>query len=318
LHAGPVIFRTAALTLACLAACEPSYPRDAHYPLNALRWLGTHNSYHLAMPDAPRSLAYTHAPILEQLEAQRVRQFELDVYFDGGRFLVMHIPFFDDRSTCKTLDACLTIFADWSKTRPTHAPVIIMIELKDVGARTAHEPFFTVLDETVQKTLGESRLITPPSVQRDSPTLADALQTYGWPTLTETRGKFLVFLLADQPFTDSYAKNGLTDRPLFVRSGPGLPYSAIASVDTPTHPAVAASVAANMIVRTRPDAHEPTLAQRSARAEQALASDAHILSTDHPVDYGDGYRLPWPRGVVVACHPSLAPAGCDPREIEAP
>jgi hypothetical protein len=69
--------------------------------LNQIQTIGTHNSYHIAMPPASRaalakvapdvadSLDYTHRPLGEQFSDQRIRQIELDLHNDpqGGRFV---------------------------------------------------------------------------------------------------------------------------------------------------------------------------------------------------------------------------------------
>lgn len=68
--------------------------------VSSLRFLGSHNSYHIApdavaanlirlvAPDGARQLDYTHPPLTEQLEQWGLRQFEWDLYLDseGGRF----------------------------------------------------------------------------------------------------------------------------------------------------------------------------------------------------------------------------------------
>jgi hypothetical protein len=307
-----VIVRLIPLTLViALASCEPSYANDAQYRLNALVWKGTHNSYHLASLGAPPSLDYSHDPLDVQLDREGVRQLELDVYFDGDRFLVMHIPLFDQRSTCATLDDCLTVVGAWSSAHPAHAPIVILIELKDDTSRVPMAPFIALLDDTVRSRLSAGALITPALVRRDAASLPDALATFGWPTLAETRGKFLVVVLPDQSFIDAYTA---AEHPLFLAAGPGQPYSAVASYDDPNDPGVSAALAANMIVRTRSD--DPEIVEDyAARARAAFASGAQIISTDYPVTK-KGYRLAWPAGAIVDCHQTLAPLGCDPHELE--
>ena len=100
-------------------------------------------------PKAMRALDYVHAPLGDQLSGG-VRQVEIDVYADskGGRyshptivdkvaaaglpadpdfdpnhemdkpgFKVMHVLNFDQRSSCHTFIACLTIIRGWSQHR---------------------------------------------------------------------------------------------------------------------------------------------------------------------------------------------------------
>lgn len=68
--------------------------------MNELQMIGTHNSYHVAMPHAAlsllekrsqplaQSLDYSHLPLREQLQSLGMRQLELDVFADpdGGRY----------------------------------------------------------------------------------------------------------------------------------------------------------------------------------------------------------------------------------------
>ncbi len=137
--------------------------------LNELQVIGSHNSYHLApegalkdgleaiVPAFAVSLAYTHRPLVEQLDQFGIRQFEIDVYADpeGGHyanragppvvglpaasgipeldqpgFKVMHIEDVDFGTTCVTLVACLSEIEGWSIAHPTHVPIHIMIETK--------------------------------------------------------------------------------------------------------------------------------------------------------------------------------------------
>ncbi|MCC6811160.1 MAG: hypothetical protein IT381_27265 [Deltaproteobacteria bacterium] len=308
-----MLSRVAAVAVV-FAACQPTYARDREIRLNALVWKGSHNSYHVESENAPTELAYTHAPLATQLEDQGVRQFELDIYYEGDHFDVRHIRIFDERTTCKTLAVCLAAIGAWSKGHRMHAPIVIMIELKDFGDRVPLADYFALLDATVTDSLGADRLITQALVRGDAATLADALAARGWPTLEETRGKVLVFLLADPAFAAFYTSDPA--RPLFIAAAPGAPYAAIASVDSPRDEAkIAAALAANMIVRTRADdPAEPE--DREARGAAALASSAQIISTDYPAPR-DGYVLAWPKAAIVDCHKTLAPRDCRPRDIEA-
>jgi glycerophosphoryl diester phosphodiesterase len=74
--------------------------------LNQVQCIGTHNSYHIAMPPAmllligkvnqqlAESLDYSHLPLTEQLEVLGMRQLELDVFADpeGGKYANPQAP----------------------------------------------------------------------------------------------------------------------------------------------------------------------------------------------------------------------------------
>ena len=105
--------------------------------LNQLQALGTHNSYHTypAPPlDGVASLDYYEDPLDVQLQDQGVRQFELDVNVtnDGtGLFDVLHVQGLDEGTTCRAFLDCLTTIRNWSVAHPQHAPIAILLELKN-------------------------------------------------------------------------------------------------------------------------------------------------------------------------------------------
>ncbi|MEZ5177901.1 MAG: phosphatidylinositol-specific phospholipase C1-like protein [Acidimicrobiales bacterium] len=175
--------------LAALAACGGSGSDDAapsttaapattttlapddDLRLNQIQVIGTHNSFHVAAPDAEHELLaaldeqqaaqrrYTHRPLAEQLGEERIRQIELDVFADskGGLYAdpalrrqaglgpylddvpemaepgtkVLHEQDVDYHSVCPTLVACLTEVRDWSDANPGHVPIAINIQFKD-------------------------------------------------------------------------------------------------------------------------------------------------------------------------------------------
>lgn len=144
--------------------------------LNHVQVIGTHNSYHVAPLEAllevmrqvpvlggglAAGMAYSHRPLVEQLEVLQVRQVELDVYADpgGGLFAdplgnlpqyggtgafpvpgmdapglkVLHLPDVDFRSTCPTFVSCLGEIRAWSRDHPGHLPILVLVEAKDAA-----------------------------------------------------------------------------------------------------------------------------------------------------------------------------------------
>ena len=139
--------------------------------INQLQLIGTHNSYHIALPEKnlnriglinrglKDSLEYTHRPLNEQLEELGVRHFELDIFADpkGGHysrkkapgllglnapvmfskemekpgFKVLHDSAVDYLTTTPTLVSALNEIKKWSINNPTHVPVFILLEMKD-------------------------------------------------------------------------------------------------------------------------------------------------------------------------------------------
>ncbi|MCH2025799.1 MAG: phosphatidylinositol-specific phospholipase C1-like protein [Verrucomicrobiales bacterium] len=139
--------------------------------INQIQLIGTHNSYHIALPEKnlkrigiinrglKDSLEYTHRPLTEQLQLLGVRHFELDVFADpkGGHyskrkapnllglnapvmfskemekpgFKVLHDSAVDYLSTTPTLVSALKEIKAWSTKNPSHVPVFILLEMKD-------------------------------------------------------------------------------------------------------------------------------------------------------------------------------------------
>lgn len=153
---------------------------DKTLRLNQIQVIGTHNSYHREVslperaifPEIMRAVDpeaenyyYSHASVTDQLEEQRVRSFEFDVYADsrGGLFAdplirrranfsdddekkhydlpaetmrrpgtkVLHVADADVGTICHTLEQCLREVRAWSRSRRgRHVPIPILLEFK--------------------------------------------------------------------------------------------------------------------------------------------------------------------------------------------
>lgn len=94
------------LAILLAAACGGSKPSmDETVRMNQIQVLGSHNSYHVGLPDdvfqlvhafsasSADALDYHHPPLRQQLGKEGARQLELDVYADprGGLFANRHI-----------------------------------------------------------------------------------------------------------------------------------------------------------------------------------------------------------------------------------
>lgn len=143
--------------------------------INEIQVIGSHNSYRLrtygpilqaAMTIAPllpgslnpEGWDYTHLPLEEQFGDFKIRQIELDIYYDpdGGRFAnragnvlasepvesgipeleepgfkVLHVPDLDYMTNYYTLKHALETVKNWSEAHPKHLPIFILIEAKD-------------------------------------------------------------------------------------------------------------------------------------------------------------------------------------------
>lgn len=287
---------------------------------------GTHNSYHLepALPFDP-SHEYSHAPLAEQLDAQGVRAFELDVHREvDGTLEVYHIIGIDAVTTCDTLEACLLQIKSWSDAQPDHLPVVVWLELKDdTGGQPLDTPeALQLLDDVVTGVFPPAQLLTPDDVQGEHPTLRARLQAEGWPTLGELRGQVLVTILdTDEPaevYTSGYTT--LAGRPLFVRADSDqleLPWAAIAKLGRGETDAIATAHAGNLIIATNvcgaADSDEECFAAR----QQAMDAGIHMLKDDFPAPVPErAYWLDFPDGTPARCNPVTAPPECTAQALE--
>lgn len=275
-------------------------------------------------PAVAQGLDYSHIPIEEQL-ALGLRVFEIDVFHDPegerysrplGRRLhpltpafneweqaqldapglkVLHIQDIDYRSHCLTFRECLETFRDFSDANPGHLPIFISLNLKtspiELPGSTTPLPFdnagYLNLHRDLESTLGLENLVTPGEVQKDSRSLRERIITFGWPDLSELRGRFI--FLIDEPvsktagYLEEFEKH---ERLLFLSVPSDHDQAAILVMNDPlkAFDDIRARVAEGFLVRTRADSD--TIEARSAddtRMRAAFASGAHFISTDYYV-----------------------------------
>jgi hypothetical protein len=310
-----------------------------------------------------RNIEYSHRPLIEQLSRLGIRKFELDVFADpdGGRFAnpaalrmvksldradpalrepgfkVLHTQDVDYRTTCSTLTACLTTIRDWSKSHPWHVPIMVMIEAKDAPLEDPDGVGFVqplhigagelrALDDEIRFVFDKDHVVTPDRVRGSHPTLAEAIQSEGWPTLRAARGKILFALdNTDEHRTDYLRGNpSLEGRMLFVSSMSGEPSAAFIKMNEALgdeEERIRTEVRKGYLIRTRADI--PTNEARTGnttRRDAAFRSGAHYVSTDYPEasPFGSGYlaRLPGAEQRAARCNPVNAPAGCRDEWLE--
>lgn len=280
--ATPEPTRTATTTITPATSTPTSTPTPTPTPtpvdpatlvrLNELQVIGTHNSYHLRpvpavlmaiaqlRPDFAQAIDFSHRPLEEQLSLLRVRQLELDVFYDpeGGLyanrvgpallgedpasglpeldepgFKVMHAQDIDFETTCLTLVICLAEIEAWSDANPTHLPVLVLIEAKDEPLEDPIGAGFTIplpidaaalnaLDEEIRSVVGEDDMLTPDELIGTHPTLEAAILADGWPTLAELRGQ-LLFALDSRDQRELYLAGhpSLVGRVMFTAALPG-------------------------------------------------------------------------------------------------
>lgn len=347
--------------LAAASGCLPQQAVDRVVRLNEIQVIGTHNSYHeiSSVPErvlrrsvigaaAEREFEYAHRSLDIQLQSERVRQIELDVFNDqpGGTYAaplirqvtgggpydpimnqpgikVLHTQDVDYRSNCLTLKACLTTVKRWSDANPTHVPIAILIELKDsiidVGGfqfvRPA--PFDAAamdrLDAEIRSVFSPDEMITPDDVRGRHPTLEQAVTTEGWPTLAKSRGKVMFLMDNGGSYRTTYVagRPSLQGRVLFTNSNPGQADAAFVERNDAkgSFADIQSLVRRGYVVRTRADVPGREVAtDDNSTANAALASGAQWVSTDYPVP---GYSTSFGTDYVAAL-PNGNVARCNP------
>lgn len=303
-------------------------------------------------------LDYSHIPLTEQLN-DGARAIEIDVVYDpkGGLyahpagaamvgitmpadfaetmakpgFKVLHVQDIDYRSVCPTLVECLQELKIWSKAHPDHVPILVTMNAKDdeipfpgsVTPLKFDTAAFDALDAEILSVFSRDEIVTPDEVQGAAPTLREAVLQHGWPTLGETRGKF-VFALdeeGDKIKTYQGGRKSLEGRVLFVNApedSPAAAYLTLNEALTDTAH-ITRDVELGYLVRTRADADTvEARANDTARRDKALSSGAQYVSTDYmqPDTRFGPYQARMPTGFVAACNPKRHPERCAGLPVE--
>jgi hypothetical protein len=304
--------------------------------LNQLQALGSHNSYHTYPTgglEAIEALQYFQDPLDVQLEDQGVRQFELDVNvdLDDQGFTVVHIQGIDEGTTCRDLRDCLATIRNWSVAHPQHAPVAILLELKNAEFEIEGLPYqdwtapdLDALDALIRSEFSEAQMFTPDDLRRGHATLPAAIATDGWPTIDEVRGQVMFMMDNGSPFRSWYREGrpGLAGRVLFTNANPGDDDAAFVKRNDAKGSLadIQSLVAQGYVVRTRTDADTwEARANDTSTRDAALASGAQWVSTDYVVPgraYGTPYFVEIPGGTPARCNPINTPAWCTADLIE--
>lgn len=317
--------RLAALSASPSASARlPDEALPESTPFGKLRSIATHNSYRkrssalrllfveLAKPGEAAKLAYGHPAPWDQLEAG-IRSFELDLRYGQRGFECAHVPLVDDRSAVPDFALALREISLWSKRHPGHAPITLLLELKDdyrfldptLSAIGGAE--LGLLDETLSANLGP-RLFKPDELRGSSASLSAAVADGGWPSLGAMRGRVIAILHADEGYRRLYlnGRSNLEGRAMFTSvdaiGAPGsAPDAAFAILNDPLGRSaeIAEALSRGLIVRTRADADCVT---DPGIRDAALASGAQIVSTDFPPSYpaGLGYSAAFAGGATLS------------------
>lgn len=250
---------------------------------------------------------------------------------DMPGFKVLHMSDYDFRSHYPTLKDALTALKKWSDENPDHVTIFIQLEAKDMGIPifAGSEPIlkfdsiaFEALDKEIVDILGTDKIIKPDDVRGNYKTLNEAVLSKNWPTVNESRGKFIFMLLSSTAGVEtdaSYSKNrpNLEGRVMFVNSEPGQSFGAFLLLDNAIkrQEDIKKYVNEGYLVRTRSDieTYEAKINDLT-RAEAAFSSGAQVISTDFykPGNvYNTSYVVKLPEGGVARCNPINAKDKCN-------
>ena len=275
----------------------------------------------------PKGGRFSHPKIVELTQQEGLPadpEFDPTHEMDKPGFKVIHLGDINLRSSCQRFVQCLEDIRGWSRTHPNHVPIFLLIEdkqgrLSQLPGATTAEPWtadtWDAMDKEIRSVFQENELITPDKVRGKFPTLEAAVLAGKWPTLAESRGKF-VFLLYNKKSAPAYLAGHplLQGRVLFTNSEPGQPDAAFVERDNGKQDAIAALVKAGYLVRTRADFNtDQGRNNDTSRRDETLASGAQMFSTDFPVSEPapwTGYTAGIPGGLAARCNPVNAPAGC--------
>jgi hypothetical protein len=263
---------------------------------------------------------------------------------------VLHVPDADVDASCFTIRSCLAELRAWSDAHPTHVPIIIDLEFKTVEDRMVSlggakaEPWnatnLELVDEELVAGLGRDKIIIPDDIRlagkkSSDQTLEEAVLTHGWPTLDDSRGKF-IFVMDNNPtpqpsLRDAYRADGhenLEGRVIFTNSLEGEADAAFIKRNDPTGNNVQEIqdlVKKGYLIRTRADEPIGSVLSGDANAfdqlETALETGAQVVSTDWPsygmaTRYNSDYVAKLPHGGIARCNPINAPDSCHDAVLE--
>jgi hypothetical protein len=306
------------------------------------------------MGERLNGLDYEHIPMPDQLTLG-LRNLEIDVLHDpeGGRYAdpyglrllkqmgkkaapydadrmrkpglkVLHVQDIDFRSHVYTFKEALEELKAWSDAHPDHLPIVITMNAKDsspkdpnfVQALPFDKAAWDAWDAEIREVLSPSKLITPDDVRGSYETLEAAVLAHNWPTLAESRGKFLFVLDEKGQKLQSYIEGhpSLRSRVMFGNAPVGTPEAAFLILNEPHEQfkVIQQRVRAGYLVRTRADAEtkEARTGDRS-RMEKAFASGAHVVTTDYYQEdkrFQSGYKVTFPTGGYIRWNPLTGPA----------
>ena len=251
---------------------------------------------------------------------------------------VLHTADLDYKSTCVQLVACLGLVRRWSRANPGHVPLLVMLELKGTDPLAAAAGGVAVppwdgaaldaLDAEIRSVFSRERADHPRQrpAPRPHPGGVGAAPGMAQPAPVP-RPRGLPHGQRPGAISAAYTagRPSLQGRVLFTNSQPGRPDAAFVKRNQPTGENTAQIrrlVRQGYLVRTRSDEPLGTVTSGdTAQLRAALASGAHLVSTDFPevgmsARYDSDFVVALPEGGPARCNPVNAPPRCRTRRLE--
>ena len=241
---------------------------------------------------------------------------------------IIHMQDLDYRSVCLTFTKCLQEMKTWSDNNPQHLPIVVLIEAKDKAYPRilfpGQEPLdftkpikfdsqnISEIDREINAVFSKERLITPDDLRGNYATIKQALQSEGWISISQARGK-IIFLMDNR--NDLYLEKypGLRGATLFTTAKePGENEAVFINTNQPRKD-IPDLVKKGYIVRTRADAD--TLQSRVGSTElrdKAIKSGAQYISTDYPNpnEYFSDFKVLFTGDSLIRCNPLNSDDSC--------
>ncbi|MFW5780504.1 MAG: Ca2+-dependent phosphoinositide-specific phospholipase C [Bacillota bacterium] len=269
--------------------------------LNEIQVLATHNSFK-RMPFMPFSKTlelfwgqkvrngYYGLDFLSEQFDMGIRGVELDVVMYGEDLRLIHDPVTDWRTNGPDFKMALEEIKLWSDINPGHIPINIMLQVRNNFSPFSHKfKKFTKqdiqdMDNLLGEVFGEGNIIKPKDIKGDHDTLREAVETDGWPELSECMGKVYFALLIGDETNKQYYKEidpSFETQRAFIFSKPEeeeKEYTSFILADSPFTEGLEELIDKNYILRTRLDEQFNYSEQRRVAS---IELGSQILATDH-------------------------------------
>ena len=282
---------------------------EAGIKFNEISFLATHNSYQSESTEEIKklysnlsSLTFGILPenkgdfksetLTDQLNSG-IRSLEIDIEVfdrDGDvSFTCMHSPNLEMTTTCYDFELALKEIALWSENNPDHLPITVILEPKGFFIPMEDMKKFSIdyadeMDNALRSTLGE-KLFTPADMLRDYKSFGEMREADDWCKVSDMQGKVLI-LLHDCGATEKYISldPSIKSQAMFPMLRQNDIERDCASFIIANDPAKLLKqkdeiTESKVILRTRCDSFGNAPQERF---EQAMATPAHIISTDYP------------------------------------